>query len=122
MLRDGSDLLPPPDDVEALAALVDQQLAILGEDQEAVLNELDAEERAMAMGGMPLEEDAATARLRKYEGSCRRAFNAARAELLRLREAKAPKAAPARPEPSRADGRQARRPRPRRRPVAPRPT
>ncbi len=100
-LRDGGDLLPPPEDVEALAALVDQQLTILGEDQEAVLNKLDAEERAMAMGGMPLEEDAATARLRKYEGSCRRAFNAARAELLRLREAKAPKVAPAEPEPTR---------------------
>ncbi len=100
--RDGNDLLPPPEDVEALAALVDQQLTILGEDQEAVLNELDAAERSMAMGGMPLEEDAPTARLRKYEGSCRRAFNAAKAELLRLREATAAASepAPAGPPPS----------------------
>jgi hypothetical protein len=99
ILREGSDLLPPAEEVEALAALVEQQLAILGEDQEAVLNELDARERAMAMGGMPLEEDAASARLRKYEASCRRAFNAARAELLRLREA-ASEAAKTGPPPS----------------------
>ncbi len=49
----------------------------------------------MAMGGMPLEEDAPTARLRKYEASCRRAFNAARAELLRVREATATASEPA---------------------------
>jgi hypothetical protein len=101
ILRDGSDLLPPADDVEALDALVEQQLTILAEDQEGVLNRLDAEERGMAMQGMPLEEDAATARLRKYEGSCRRAFNAAKAELLRLREeAQASEAAKSGPPPS----------------------
>jgi hypothetical protein len=100
ILRDSNDLVPPPDDIEGLAALVEQQLAILAEDQEAVLNRLDAEERAMAMQGMPLEEDAASARLRKYEGSCRRAFNAAKAELLRLREeATVAEAEPARSEP-----------------------
>jgi hypothetical protein len=97
-LREGSDILPPADDVEGLAELVEGQVAMLCEDQEAVLDALDAEERSMALEGMPAEEDAASSRLRKYEASCRRAFHAAKAELLRLREAEA--AAKAGPEPS----------------------
>jgi hypothetical protein len=99
-LRDGSDMLPPPEDVDGLAAVVAARVAGLEEDCAAVLDELDAAERAMAMGGMALEEDAVTARLRKYEGSCRRAFAAAKAELLRLREAEAAAAAQAEPAPS----------------------
>ncbi len=98
-LRDGSGVLPPPEDVAGLAAVVEGHYEGLREVQEAVLDEVDASERAMAMGGMPLEEDAPTARLRKYEGSCRRAFNAARAELLRLREAKATASEPFKAEP-----------------------
>jgi hypothetical protein len=86
-LRPGSELLPAPGDAEGLMELADAQVAILRQDREAVLDTLDAAERAMAMGGMLMEEDATTARLRKYEASCRRAFNAAKAELLRLREA-----------------------------------
>ncbi len=88
-LRDGGDMLPPPEDAEALAELVEGQIAMLQDDQEGVLDALDARERSMAMDGMPAEEDAASARLRKYEASCRRALNSARAELLRVREAKA---------------------------------
>ncbi len=95
-LREGNDVLPPPEDVEALAELVADQVAMLREDQEAVLGALDAQARSMAMAGMPAEEDAASARLRKYEASCRRALNAARAELLRLREATATAAEPSR--------------------------
>ncbi len=94
-LRDGGDILPPAADAEALAALVADQVAMLHEDQEAVLDALDRTERSMALAGMPAEEDAASARLRKYEASCRRALNAARAELLRLREATATAAGPA---------------------------
>jgi hypothetical protein len=99
-LRDGNDIVPPADDVEAMAELVADQIAMLAEDQEGVLDALDAEERSLALEGMPAEEDAASSRLRKYEASCRRAFHAARAELLRLREAEEPKIEPARPEPS----------------------
>jgi hypothetical protein len=100
-LREGSDMLPPPEDVDGLAAVVAARVAGLEEDCAAVLDELDAAERAMAMSGMALEEDAVTARLRKYEGSCRRAFAAAKAELLRLREAEASaEAAQAEPAPS----------------------
>ncbi len=95
-LREGSDAVPPPDDVPGMAALVAREVERLRARQEEALDRLDRTRRAMAADGMPLEEDAATARLRKYEGSCRRAFNAARAELLRLREAKAA------PEPSKA--------------------
>jgi hypothetical protein len=86
-LREGSQMLPAPGDAEGMAELVAFQLDILRQDREAILDQLDAAERAMAMGGMLMEEDATTARLRKYEASCRRAFNAAKAELLRLREA-----------------------------------
>ncbi len=100
-LRDGGDILPPADDIEALAELIADQVAMLHDDQEGVLDALDAKDRSMALAGMPAEEDATSARLRKYEGSCRRAFNAARAELLRLREAKAPKVEPVKAEPSR---------------------
>jgi hypothetical protein len=89
-LRDGCDLLPPPDDVDGLAEAVAEQIQGLREDREVVLDALDAEERSRALQGMPAEEDAASARLRKYEASCRRAFNAAKAELLRLREATGP--------------------------------
>ncbi len=101
-LRDGGDILPPADDIEALAELAAEQVAMLQDDQEGVLDALDAKDRSMALAGMPAEEDAPSARLRKYEASCRRAFNAARAELLRLREAKAPagESAKASPPPS----------------------
>jgi hypothetical protein len=88
-LREGSEMLPAPGDAEGMAELVAFQLDILRQDREAILDKLDAEERGMALEGMSMEEDATTARLRKYEGSCRRAFNAAKAELLRLREAEA---------------------------------
>ncbi len=83
-----------------MADLVAREVAQLKERQEAYLDAVDRTERAMAASGMPLEEDAATARLRKYEGSCRRTFNAAKAELLRLREAKAAEPSQAGPPPS----------------------
>ncbi len=96
----GDAMLPAPGDAEGLCELAAAQVAMLRQDRAAILDELDESERLLALGGMPLEEDAPTARLRKYEASCRRAFHAARAELLRLREPKATASEAAKAEPS----------------------
>jgi hypothetical protein len=89
-LRIATFNVPSADDVEGLIALVDSQIARLRDDQEAVLDELNDAERAMTMAGMPLEEDAATARLRKDECRARNDFDKARAELLRIRVVQSP--------------------------------
>jgi hypothetical protein len=91
-LRNGSAKVPPEHDSAALAALVARQVARLREDQEAMLDQLDEAEQAMAAAGMPTDEDAASARLRKYEAGCRRALLWAQAEFRRVR-AGAPHAA-----------------------------
>jgi hypothetical protein len=44
----------------------------------------------MAMAGMPYDEDAGTARLRRYESGIRRALNWAHAELQRVQAESAP--------------------------------
>ena len=85
-LRDGNPRVPAADDAEGLSALVTDQIERLRADQEESLDRLDESERLMAAAGMPLDEDAATRRLRRYESSCRRAMHWARAELLRARE------------------------------------
>lgn len=87
-LRSITNRVPGGDDVTALIALVETQVAKLRDDQEAILDELNDAERAMAMSGMPLVEDAATARLRKDESRARNDFAKARNELLRFRETK----------------------------------
>ena len=84
-LRDGSLKVPPAADAPGLAGLVDAQVARLREEQEACLIELDEATRSMAAAGMPFEEDAATARLRKYEAAARRALLWALSELRRVR-------------------------------------
>src|SRR4051812_28163733 len=86
-LRNGSAKVPPEGDARGLAALVARQLARLRERREEALDWLDENERAMTASGMPLEEDAPTARVRRYEASCRRAYLSARDELLASREA-----------------------------------
>src|SRR4051812_9614169 len=84
-LRNGSTRVPPEADAAALAELVERQVARLRGRRERSLDALDEAERAMAAAGMPLDEDAATARIRRYEASCRRDLRGARAELLRCR-------------------------------------
>src|SRR5262249_20078267 len=48
--------------------------------------ELDEANRQMTMAGMPIHEDAAAARLRRYTSTHRRAFNKAFSELMRVRK------------------------------------
>ena len=90
--------VPAADDAEGLSALVAEQIERLRADQEESLDRLDESERLMAAAGMPLDEDAATRRLRRHESSCRRAMYWARAELIRAREG-APLASAMPPEP-----------------------
>ena len=78
--------VPAADDATALIALAEAQIAKLREDQVAVLDELSEAERAMAFSGMPLKEDAVTARLRKDERRARNDFAKARDALFRRRE------------------------------------
>jgi hypothetical protein len=60
-------------------------VARLREDQEATLIALDEATQSMAAAGMPMDEDASTRRLRRYEASCRRALHWAQNELRRAR-------------------------------------
>jgi hypothetical protein len=78
--------VPAGDEATALIALAEAQIARLREDQVAVLDELNEAERAQAFAGMPLEEDAVTARLRKDESRARNDFAKARNALFRRRE------------------------------------
>ena len=84
-LRIVSNKVPSGDDVAGLIALVETQVTKLRDEQEAVLDDLNDAEQAMSMSGMPLQEDAATARLRKSESRARNDFAKARTELLRFR-------------------------------------
>jgi hypothetical protein len=87
-LRSGTTRVPGGDDTPALVALVESQVAMLRDDLEAVLDDLNDAEQAMSMSGMPLEEDVATARLRKDEARARNDFLKARNELIRTRESR----------------------------------
>ena len=84
-LRILTNKVPGGDDTTGLIALADTQVEKLRDDQEAVLDDLNDAEQAMSMSGMPLHEDAATARLRKYEARARNDFAKARNELFRSR-------------------------------------
>jgi hypothetical protein len=89
-LRDGGDKVPPETDAEGLANLVAREVARLRQEQEGSLDVLDEGDRAMAIEGLGMSEDAETARLRKYEASCRRALLWAHHELRRVRGASLP--------------------------------
>jgi hypothetical protein len=93
-LRDGSDKVPAASDAEGLAKLVAKEVARLRREREESLDELDLGDRAMAASGLGMAEDAETARLRKYEGTCRRALHWALAELRRVRVACLPGGGP----------------------------
>jgi hypothetical protein len=94
-LRDGSDKVPPANDAAALAGLVAEEVYWLRKAQEVSLVPLDQAERSMAAAGMPLEEDACTARLRRYEARIRRELRWAHGELRRVREGLPPSPSPA---------------------------
>lgn len=81
-------------DDDELIDLVEEEIQTLEDDCDAVLNNLDDNERAMTALGMPLDEDAPTARLRRYETSVRRDLRWAFAELHRARAASEPAASP----------------------------
>jgi hypothetical protein len=84
-VRTGDSKVPPADDVAGLSALAEREIERLRRRQECVLDDRDESRRSMAMAGMPYDEDAGTARLRRYESGIRRALNWAQAELLRVR-------------------------------------
>ena len=69
VLRSGSTLVPDAADAAGLAALVEPRPSPLAERYEGVLSSLDEARRAAAAVGMGLEEDAESARLRRYEAS-----------------------------------------------------
>src|SRR6185312_10065419 len=84
-LRQGSERVSD-DDASAQVALAEREAARLRKEQADVLDDLDESDRAMTEAGMPIGEDATSARLRRYEASCRRVFNSAHSELRQLRE------------------------------------
>ena len=84
-LRNVATRVPEGDDAAALVGAGGVGGGRVRDCVEEVLDDLNDAERAMAMAGMPLSEDAATARLRKEESRARNDFARARNELLRLR-------------------------------------
>ena len=93
-LRTSTLRVPAGDDAPALIALVENQLTTLRASQESVLEALNEAERGMTLAGMPLEEDAATARLRKAETRARNELARTRNELLRVQAGERPKSDP----------------------------
>jgi hypothetical protein len=89
-VRSGDHKVPPAADVAGLSALAEREIERLRGRQECVLNDRDESRRSMAMAGMPYDEDAATARLRRYESGIRRALSWAHAELRRVQAEAAP--------------------------------
>jgi hypothetical protein len=89
-VRDDRGKVPPAKDLAGLARLAASEIARLRRDQELSLIELDEAERAMSASGMPMSEDRETARLRKYEASCRRALLLAHSEFKRIRKSSRP--------------------------------
>ena len=87
-LRTGTYRVPDGEDAPALIALAESEILSLREEQEEILDDLDDADRAMAMAGMPIEEDKATARLRRDEARARKDFDKARDELFRYRNSR----------------------------------
>src|SRR4051794_15852747 len=85
-LRNGSDRVPPPGGAEGLARLVGGGIGRPREAKPLALDAPDEAEQAMTAIGMPLEEAACPARLRRYEAAARRSFLASFNELQRLRD------------------------------------
>jgi hypothetical protein len=100
-IRDENDSLPAAHDAEGLARLAETEIRRLRRVQDEALIAVDETEQWMASSGMPMSEDPETARLRKYEASCRRALLQAHAEFRRIRKSAQPeKTAAPRPAPT----------------------
>ena len=81
-LRHAGDAIATGTDAAALAALCQREVDRLQELLENTLLALDDGARAMAMSGMPGEEDPDSKKHRKYENSARREYEQAQADLL----------------------------------------
>ncbi len=66
-LRAGFRSVPAPSDRDGLIALVEREIDRLEEAKTSALDMLDEHEQILAVKGLPLHEDARTARLRKYD-------------------------------------------------------
>ena len=75
----------PAAEAEDLAALVAREVDRLETRLEDRLLDRDRSERGMAEVGAPMEEDADSQRLRRFEASARKEYRRARAELLESR-------------------------------------
>lgn len=89
-LRTGNFWVPAKEDIDGLANLAAREIEGLRASQTEVLDALDEASRAMSMSAMPQTEDAETARLRRYEGRCRRDLTRALERLYRFREGTPP--------------------------------
>lgn len=88
--RTGFHTVPRGDDLGALEGLALEQIDRLRDSQAHILDDLDESERLLMMGGLPIYEDATTARIRKYENGFRREYYRLRAELFRVRQGGTP--------------------------------
>ena len=88
VLRNGLSVVPAGDETARLITLTESEIADLRELQTTTLEDFNDSEQAMAMAGMPLTEDAASARLRKDETRARNDFAKARRDLLLSRAGK----------------------------------
>ena len=84
-LRDGHAKVPAPDDRNGLMTLVKDEIGRLWDEQRATLNRLDMHEQDLACCGMPVEADAETKRLRKYDSDLSREWRWAYEQLFKLR-------------------------------------
>ncbi len=84
-LRDGHAKVPAPDDRNGLMTLVKDEIGRLWDEQRATLNRLDMHEQDLACCGMPVEADAETKRLRKYDSDLSREWRWAYDQLFKLR-------------------------------------
>jgi hypothetical protein len=82
-LRQDNPGLPQEEDAAGWTRLVGEQLGVL-EELEAVHEAADARDRALAMAGLPIAEDAVTRRVRRAEAEAKRDLKRALDELLRL--------------------------------------
>ncbi len=84
-LRDGYRRVPAPTEKSALLALVDREIARLEASLDEALDMLDEQEQLMAVSGLPMHEDARSARLRKYDTRLASEWKRAHDEVMKLK-------------------------------------
>ncbi len=85
ILRDGHARVPAAVDRDGLMNLVKDEVGRLADEQRTTLSPLDTHEQDLACCGMPVEPDAETKRLRKYESDLSREWRWAYEQLFKLR-------------------------------------